>query len=94
MFFEYHTFVGMPLAARGQPFDLGETYYRLQVSETRDSELHTMEKRTAALNAVPGVTLSATGRELRAIVAKKTVHAYVEKLANGFAERGFDLRIA
>jgi len=88
------TFVGMPLAAAGQPFDLGGTYYRLQVIETKETELDTDEKRTAALAAVPGVTLSATGRELRAIVAKKRVHAYVEKLARGFAERGFDLQTA
>jgi Protein of unknown function (DUF2806) len=94
IFSEYDTFVGMPLAARGQPFDLGGTYYRLQVSETRESELDTVDKRVAALAAVPGVTLSVTGRELRAIVAKKTIHAYVEKLARGFAERGFYLQIA
>jgi len=93
IFSEYDTFVGMPLAAVGQPFDLGGTYYRLEVAETKETELHTIEKRTAALAAVPGVTLSATGRELRAIVAKKTVHAYVVKLAKGFAERGFDLWI-
>jgi hypothetical protein len=94
IFSEYDTFVGMPLAAKGQPFELGGTYYRLDVAEAKETEPHTVEKRTAALAAVPGVTLSATGRELRAIVAKKTVHAYVEKLAKGFAERGFDLRIA
>jgi hypothetical protein len=94
IFSEYDTFIGMPLAAVGQPFDLGGTYYRLQVTETKKTELDTDEKRTAALAAVPGVTLSATGRELRAIVAKKTVHAYVEKLARGFAERGFDLQTA
>jgi len=93
IFSEYDTFVGMPLAAMGQPFDLGGTYYRLEAAETKETE-HTAEKRTGALAAVPGVTLSATGRELRAIVAKKTVHAYVEKLAKGFAERGFDLRKA
>jgi hypothetical protein len=94
IFSEYDTFVGMPLAAMGQTFDLGGTYYRLDVTETKENELNTVEKRAAALAAVPGVTLSATGRELRAIVAKKTVHAYVEKLAHGFAERGFGLRIA
>ena len=94
IFSEYDTFVGMPLAAAGQPFDLGGTYYRLQVIETKETELDTDEKRTGALAAVPGVTLSAAGRELRAIVAKKTVHAYVEKLARSFAERGFDLQIA
>ena len=94
IFSEYDTFVGMPLAAMGQPFELGGNYYRLQVTEAKKPELQTIEKRTAALAAVPGVTLSATGRELRAIVAKKTVHAYVEKLARGFAERGFDLQIA
>jgi len=94
IFSEYDTFVGMPLAAKGQPFELGGTYYRLDVAEAKETEPHAVEKRTAALAAVPGVTLSATGRELRAIVAKKTVHAYVEKLAKGFAERGFDLRIA
>jgi hypothetical protein len=94
IFSEYDTFVGMPLAAKGQPFDVGGTYYRLDVTEAKAAELHTVEKCMAALAAVPGVTLSATGRELRAIVAKKTVHAYVEKLARGFAERGFDLRIA
>jgi len=94
IFSEYDTFVGMPLAAMGQPFDLGGTYYRLQVTETKETELNTVEKRAAALAAVPGVTLSATGRELRAIVAKKTVHAYVVKLAQAFAERGFDLKIA
>jgi uncharacterized protein DUF2806 len=94
IFSEYDTFVGMPLAAKGQPFDVGGTYYRLDVTEAKATELHTVEKCMAALAAVPGVTLSATGRELRAIVAKKTVHAYVEKLARGFAERGFDLRIA
>jgi len=64
------------------------------VTETKETELNTVEQRAAALAAVPGVTLSATGRELRAIVAKKTVHAYVVKLAQAFAERGFDLRIA
>jgi hypothetical protein len=94
IFSEYDTFVGMPHAAMGQPFDLGGTYYRLQVAETKETELNTAEKRAAALAAVPGVTLSATGRELRAIVAKKTVHAYVVKLAKAFAERGFDLGIA
>jgi len=94
IFSEYDTFVGMPLAAVGQPFDLGGTYYRLDVTKTKENELQTDEKRTAALAAVPGVTLSATGRELRTIAAKKTVHAYVEKLAQGFAERGFDLRMA
>jgi hypothetical protein len=94
IFSEYDTFVGMPLAAAGRPFDLGGAYYRLQVSEAKKDELDTIEKCTAALAAVPGVTLSATGRELRAIVAKKSVHAYVEKLATGFAERGFDLQVA
>jgi uncharacterized protein DUF2806 len=91
IFSEYDTFVGMPLAAMGQPFELGGTYYRLHVTETRETELNTIENRTAALAAVPGVTLSATGRELRAIVAKKTVLEYVVKLAESFAERGFDL---
>jgi hypothetical protein len=94
IFSEYDTFVGMPLAAMGQPFDLGGSYYRLEVTETKETELNTVEKRRAALAAVPGVTLSATGRELRAIVAKKTVHAYVVKLAKAFAERGFELRMA
>ena len=94
IFSEYDTFIGMPLAAIGEPFDLGGTYYRLDVTEAKKTELHTAEKRTAALAAVPGVTLSATGRELRAIVAKKTVHAYIDKLARGFVERGFDLQIA
>jgi len=94
IFSEYDTFVGMPLAATGRPFDLGGTYYRLQVAEAKKTELDTIEKRTAALAAVPGVTLSATGRELRAVVAKKTVHAYIEKLTKGFAERGFYLGIA
>jgi hypothetical protein len=94
IFSEYDTFVGMPLAAAGQPFDLGGAYYQLQVSETMKTELDTVEKRMATLAAVPGVTLSATGRELRAIVAKRTVHSYLEKLATGFAERGFDLMTA
>ena len=94
IFSEYDTFVGMPLAAIGQPFDLGGTYYRLHVTEKKMTELHDIEKRASALAAVPGVTLSATGRELRAIVAKKTVHAYIERLARGFAERGFDLKVA
>lgn len=94
IFSEYDTFVGMPLAAVGQPFDLGGTFYRLHVSEAKQEEFDTSEKRIAALAAVPGVTLSATGRELRAIVAKKTVHAYVEKVATGFAERGFELELA
>src|SRR5215510_728291 len=94
IFSEYDTFVGMPVAASGQPFDLGGTYYRLQLTAAKKTELDTIEKRTAALAAVPGVTLSATGRELRAVVAKKTVHAYVVKLAKAFAERGFDLQIA
>jgi hypothetical protein len=91
IFSEYDTFVGMPLAAMGQPFELGGAYYRLEVTETRETEANTIENRTAALAAVPGVTLSATGRELRAIVAKKTVQAYVVKLAESFAEQGFDL---
>src|SRR5262249_25448267 len=91
IFSEYDTFVGMPLAAMGQPFELGGTFYRLEVPEATETELNTIENRTAALAAVPGVTLSATGRELRAIVAKKTVPAYVVKLAKSFAERGFDL---
>src|SRR6516165_4705494 len=94
IFSEYDTFVGMPFAALGQSFDLGGSLYRLHVIDERKLELDSAEKRAAALAAVPGVTLSATGRELRAIVAKKTVHTYVEKLGKGFAERGFDLRIA
>jgi hypothetical protein len=94
IFSEYDTFVGMPFAALGQSFDLGGSLYRLHVIDERKLELDTAEKRAAALAAVPGVTLSATGRELRAIVAKKTVHTYVEKLAKGFAERGFDLQKA
>jgi hypothetical protein len=94
IFSEYDTFVGMPLAAVGQPFDLGGTFYRLHVTEAKKMELDTTEKRAAALAAVPGVTLSAAGRELRAIVAKKTMHAYIEKLRNGFADKGFDLRKA
>jgi hypothetical protein len=94
IFSEYDTFVGMPLAAMGQPFDLGGTYYRLEVIESKERELHAVEERTVALAAVPGVTLSATGRELRAIVAKKTVYAYVDRLAQGFVEQGFHLRMA
>ena len=91
IFSEYDTFVDMPLAAVGQLFDLGGAFYQLHVTEEKKAELDTAEKRIAALAAVPGVTLSAAGRELRAIVAKRTIHAYVEKLAVGFAERGFDL---
>jgi Protein of unknown function (DUF2806) len=94
IFSEYDTFVEMPLAAIGRPFDLGGDFYRLHVSEAKIIELDTPEKRVAALGAVPGVTLSAAGRELRAIVAKRTISAYVEKLTKGFAERGFDLRAA
>jgi hypothetical protein len=94
IFSEYNTFVDMPHAALGHPFELGGDFYCLHVSEARRAELNTPDKRAAALGAVPGVTLSAAGRELRAIVAKRTVHAYVEKLANGFAEIGFDLRMA
>jgi len=92
IFSEYDTFVGMPAAAAGRPFDLGGVFYRLNVVAEKTAELDTAEKRAGALEAVPGVTLSATGRELRAIVAKRTVSTYVEKLAKGFAERGFDLR--
>jgi hypothetical protein len=66
----------------------------LHVTEERQAELDTPGKRAAALGAVPGVTLSAAGRELRAIVAKRTVHAYVQRLATGFAEIGFDLQRA
>jgi hypothetical protein len=94
IFSEYNTFVDMPLAAAGRPFELGGDFYRLHVSDERKSELDTAEKCAAALGAVPGVTLSAAGRELRAIVAKRTMHAYVEKLATGFAQMGFDLRVA
>jgi hypothetical protein len=94
IFSEYDTFVGMPFAAVGQPFDLGGTLYRLHVSDAKKMELDTAEKRATALAAVPGVTLSATGRELRGIVAKRIVGAYVEKLAKGFADRGFDLQRA
>lgn len=94
IFSEYNTFVDMPHAAVGRPFDLGGDFYRLHVSEAGKAELDTAEKRAAALAAVPGVTLSAAGRELRAIVAKRTVRAYVEKLATSFAEIGFDLRMA
>src|SRR5262249_7747762 len=35
IFSEYDTFVGMPLAAMGQPFELGGTYYRLEVTEAK-----------------------------------------------------------
>jgi hypothetical protein len=94
IFSEYDTFVDMPLAAVGHAFDLGGNLYRLHVAETKKLELDTPEKCAAALAAVPGVTLSATGRELRAIVAKRTIHDYVEKLAGGFAERGFELELA
>jgi Protein of unknown function (DUF2806) len=94
IFSEYNTFVDMPHAALGHPFELGGDFYCLHVAEARKAELDTPDKRAAALGAMPGVTLSAAGRELRAIVAKRTVHAYVEKLANGFAELGFDLQVA
>jgi uncharacterized protein DUF2806 len=94
IFSEYNTFVDMPHAALGYPFELGGDFYCLHVSEARQAELDTPDKRAAALGAVPGVTLSAAGSELRAIVAKRTVHAYVEKLAGGFAEIGFDLQVA
>jgi hypothetical protein len=94
IFSEYDTFVEMPLAAMGRPFDLGGDFYRLHVTEAKKTELDTVEKRVAALGAVPGVTLSAAGRELRAIVAKRTMHTYVEKLTKGFADRGFELQAA
>jgi hypothetical protein len=94
IFSEYNTYVDMPHAALGHPFELGGDFYCLHVTEERQAELDTPGKRAAALGAVPGVTLSAAGRELRAIVAKRTVHAYVQRLATGFAEIGFDLQRA
>src|SRR5262249_57023075 len=62
IFSEYDTFIGMPLAAVGRPFDLGGDFYRLHVNEAKTTELDTAEKRVAAVGCVPGGHMRATGR--------------------------------
>lgn len=81
--------VRLPSMLQGLPFEIGGARFVLEPNESM-----THAERLAAIPILSAVVFTSTGRELRSIVALEANPAYVAKLTEGFADKGFKLKRA
>jgi hypothetical protein len=84
---EFNSGLNLPRMLQGLPFEIAGTRFVLQPNRPM-----THEQRLAAIPMFSAVLFTSTGRELRSIVALKPNLAYVAKLTEGLAGKGFDLK--